>query len=340
MNITLKRCIRAALFIIIALILSGMVFTVLWVPYGDGSYRDFYSERKDTANVVLIGTSNIKRDWISLEAWKETGYNYYALCSSGQPMPLIKYLMIEAQKTQSPDLFVIDMRSMSLPGKSRVSAGDIRKVTDNMKFSLNRINAIDAALDYAGIKTSNGNRDYYFSFMYYHSMWKHMSAANLRTASTLKGYSLDHLQKVSLSVADQKMGWYHSPTGTLPAENVRCLNDLLAYIRQNNLNVLFLIPPMHFSAADSARLAAAVQLIKSRGCKIYDANDHYAGMGIDFTTDYRNPHHMNQRGAVKFTSVFAKYLTEHYSFTKHNDAKQKAAWAKAYARYKTYYSSN
>jgi hypothetical protein len=49
---------------------------------------------------------------------------------------------------------------------------------------------------------------------------------------------------------------------------------------------------------------------------------------------------MNQRGAVKFTSVFAKYLTEHYSFTKHNDAKQKAAWAKAYARYKTYYSSN
>jgi len=51
------------------------------------------------------------------------------------------------------------MRSMSLPGKSRVSAGDIRKVTDNMKFSLNRINAIDAALDYAGIKTSNGNRD-------------------------------------------------------------------------------------------------------------------------------------------------------------------------------------
>jgi len=62
---------------------------------------------------------------------------------------------------------------------------------------------------------------------------------------------------------------------------------------------------MHFSAADSARLAAAVQLIKSRGCKIYDANDHYAGMGIDFTTDYRNPHHMNQRGAVKFTSVFA-----------------------------------
>ena len=121
-----------------------------------------------------------------------------------------------------------------------------------------------------------------------------MSAANLRTASTLKGYSLDHLQKVSLSVADQKMGWYHSPTGTLPAENVRCLNDLLAYIRQNNLNVLFLIPPMHFSAADSARLAAAVQLIKSRGCKIYDANDHYAGMGIDFTTDYRNPHHMRK----------------------------------------------
>jgi len=61
-------------------------------------------------------------------------------------------------------------------------------------------------------------------------MWKHMSAANLRTASTLKGYSLDHLQKVSLSVADQKMGWYHSPTGTLPAENVRCLKTIFWHI--------------------------------------------------------------------------------------------------------------
>jgi len=335
MGETKKKCIKIIAFCLIALMIFTLVFRILWISYSSGSYREFYKEKDNTANVVLIGTSTIRRDWISLEAWRETGYNYFAMCSVAQPLPLIKYLMIESEKTQSPDLYVIDLRSMSLPGGSYVKSGDIRRVTDNMKISANRKAAIDDSLKFAGIKTSNGNRDYYFSFMYYHSMWKNISLSNITRSSVYKGYCLDSVQTTSTATTASAMGWDHNATPTMPAINKKYFDELLSYINSHKLKVLFLIPPMQFSEEDSGRLAATVDYLKAKGYNIYDANDHYAEMNIDFSKDFRNVHHMSQWGAQKFTKVFAKYITAHYNLTKHVNASETAQWNKAYADYES-----
>ena len=133
----------------------------------------------------------------------------YPLSTNMQRPVAAKYLVEEALKTQDPDLFIFEMKMWQAEDEQLINAdkdkhmGHTREVTDNMKYSLNRIRAINAMVneDYADDAEDSENDEedaendednaenavsgddgkvnedmkrinFYFDIFKYHSNWK------------------------------------------------------------------------------------------------------------------------------------------------------------------------
>ena len=82
------------------------------------------------------------------------------------------HLVEEAEKTQDPGLYIFELRMYLGPDERLTqNMAYTRGVTDNMKYSWNRIKTINALVDPDGPEP---RYTYYFDIFKYHSNWKTM----------------------------------------------------------------------------------------------------------------------------------------------------------------------
>ena len=160
-----KKIIKIVMFLFVFCILFYYVSNVLWINKQPIAY--FYKEPKDSLDVVYVGASNVYQQFNAPLAYYLYGYTTGILSSSEQPFPTIEYLIKESEKYQSPELYVIDITRV-IDDLGNLKEGAIRKTTDFMKFSKNRIDAINKLLKNIGTKKSE-YINYYFSFFMYHN---------------------------------------------------------------------------------------------------------------------------------------------------------------------------
>ena len=145
----MKHLLKSILFLLIFVVLFCYTFKILWISENSVSY--FYDEPKNSLDVIYLGSSNAYIHFNSVLAYDLYGYTTGILSSPSQPIPLIKYLIKESQKYQTPSLYVIDITMFGY-SLSSLTEGEIRHGIDTMKFSQNRIDAINNLLSYTNIK--------------------------------------------------------------------------------------------------------------------------------------------------------------------------------------------
>ena len=174
-----KEVARALIFLIIlagVLMYLTSAFSFPSGKEGDGikeRFNSFYNQPDNTIDGVYFGSSGVDRYWIGPQAYHDSGETVFTLSTGSQPLVFIKYLMEEVLKTQDTELFIVDLRSAART-PDQVSDSFIRRVTDNMKPSLNRVKATEAVLEYASKGDNKVDEDdvsYYIPFLKYHSMW-------------------------------------------------------------------------------------------------------------------------------------------------------------------------
>ena len=165
---------RIAVFLLLAALLFAYFNQVLTISASDSNRKiinAFYHEEENTIDVLYLGTSASNRYFISPLAYEETGMTVFTLATMGMPLFFVPELIEEVQKTQEPQLYVIELRSV-LKDKEAITDAHIRRVTDSMKFSENRTDAIRKALDFTeGAQESDVGEDfleYYLPIIKYH----------------------------------------------------------------------------------------------------------------------------------------------------------------------------
>ena len=100
--------------------------------------------------------------------WADYGITTYPLSTNNQRPKAAKYLIQEAEKTQNPSLYIFEMRMYLASDEDLTqNMAFTRGVTDNMKYSWNRIQTINALVDDVSERYT-----YYFDIFKYHSNWK------------------------------------------------------------------------------------------------------------------------------------------------------------------------
>lgn len=326
----MRLIIKISIFLLIFFILWNIVFSILWLPKNNIS--NFYDEASNSLDIIYIGGSNVDQYFNPLLAYDMYGYTTGLLTSNSQPFIAIRSLVEESQKNQKPYLYIIDLARLQDNLQNDLSEPKIREVTDSMRFSKTKINAINKMLGYAKIDKKE-YINYYFSYLMYHNSWKNLNNYVLwHDENIYKGYIF---YSVTAQIVPQKEYLWNSQIIKLSDNSRQVLLELINYIKLNNIEVLFVIPKMvSFWTPYQEQLNDAISIVESNGFKIINFNT-INDMNIDYNTDFYNPYHLNVYGSTKYTLYFSKYLYEHYNLPNHKDDKKYISWAESYLKFKS-----
>lgn len=321
-----------ALFCMILLPVSYMVRT-------NGDVKDrfagFYAEKKDSLDVIMIGSSPVFPYYAAPKLWGETGIAMYPLSTNVQRPAAMKYLMEEAEKTQSPQLYLFEMRMFTMEEKGLMeNMAYTRGVIDNMRYSPLRVRAIQGLVPE---DDEEGRLSYYLDIMKYHTNWKMLALPSewknmfYHNRHPLKGYTFRD------EVGPQPMPDIAGVEGAraIPSEQEAYLRELLLTLQENDQDALFLVSPYGESAEEQQMFHYMEEIVGSYGYPFLNMNDHYEEIGIVFEEDFADyGSHTNAVGAEKCTDFLKEYLQAHYSFPDHRSDASYASWDDSYQLWK------
>ena len=335
---TKKEIIKTISFILIFLFL---LVSVTYVVQMNGDVKDrfagFYSEPKNSIDAIIIGSSPVYPCYATPKIWGDTGIATYLLSSNMQRPVAGYYLVKEALKTQKPKLFIFEMRMYAANEEDMIgNMAHTREVTDNMRYSWNRIQTINAM-----VPDISERYTYYFDIFKYHSNWKTMVLW-----SQLRDFTYSYPDDLKGYVTEDKVGpttLYDASADEkrTPVEAVqeKYLRKMLEELKAAHQDALFIVTPYLLTDEKQENYNYMEDIIESYGYKFLNMNNDYAGVGVnaaeDFT-DYGN--HMNAQGGAKVTAYLEKYLKANYDFTDRRGDPAYASWDDAYTLYQQQYS--
>lgn len=333
---SVKQAIKATAFIGIFLVI---LVCLTYVIRTNGEVKDiftgFYAEKDNTIDVMLIGSSPVYPFYSAPKIYGEYGITCYPLSSHVQRPSATLPLLKEAYKTQTPEVVVFEMRMYTMEdGDMESNMAYARGVTDNMKYSFNRIYAINRL-----VADPSERYTYYFDIFKYHSNWKTMILPDQLACFTyekkhpLKGFVIKDevgpLEKEKIPACTDI-----TETMPIPAEQETRLYELLEYLKSHNQQALFIVSPYRIETEEMMMFNYMRPIIESYGYQFVNMNQYYEEMNLNFTTDYYDyGGHVNALGAEKCSKYLAELLQE-YDLPDRRGQEGYESWDEAYAYYK------
>lgn len=320
-------------------------FTDASISLTQSRFKWFYEQEKNSLDVVYIGSSAVYKYDINVQNWEEYGFTSAGLCSAAQPFEATRYLIEETLKTQSPELFVIDIRQLVRTAAAEATGDEI--YTDNkfetyysslfssLKHSYTRWKMINSVIEDKETALS-----WNFEFLRHHNKWQDFESAeemiheltddsDCQKAASINGIS------VTSFLTPIELRDYESITEKLevPQKYVEILDDLISYIKSENINVLFISTPSKAKKSQRRIQNWLSDYFESKDCEYIDYLDYIDEIGLDGNTDFSDTLHTNLYGAEKWTRYFGAEINRRIGKPEHSQ-KTVAEWNEASENWK------
>ena len=291
------------------------------------NFSGFYDEKEKSLDMVYIGGSAAFVYWEPLRAWNSYGFTSYNFAHNSIVPQAIKYYIEEVEKTQSPNLYLIDLRPFQYgevyegnpKQQCMYTEAYIRNGTDSMNYSYTRYKLINEA-----VKDKEKRLYYHLDFFKYKSRLQTLLSTILLSESgdvretefidniaenRLKGFSFIY------KTAKVKFTDHSSVTevGTIDPEVHKYFIDLLEYCKEKERKILFIVHSYVQTKAHKMEYNYMKEVIEQYGFDFLNTNDYYKEIGLDYNKDLYNNNHVNVFGAEKYTDFVAKYIDEKYN---------------------------
>lgn len=161
--------------------------------YPDNGFSYFYKMKKDSVDVLFLGSSVGVNGFNTQEFYDQYGIRSYNLCSVQQPIPLSYCWLKEAVKYQHPKLVVLDSRFLYQWHPADILNGDAgayHVALDKMRLSKDKIKSVT---ELSEIDPTIEPADFLFTVRHKHEIWKNLREKNIyfdaADSFNLKGYA-------------------------------------------------------------------------------------------------------------------------------------------------------
>lgn len=332
------RCIAFVLVVCAMLVVLCDLFEQENGNWTDRCFNTFRASNPDTIDAVFIGTSGVACYWVSPLAYEEYGMTVYPLAADAMPAWLYTNMMDEVLSYQDPELILLDIRPFT-SGELTADNMDARArcILDAMDlFSLNRHKtAVKAMKTIHETHPTSPKFDisYFLSFVKYHPRWVdggYPISYNLgQRMHKYAGYRLD---QDFIAVVSPQTPTEYDPNqfSELTPLCEQALYEVMEYIREKDLNVLFVDTPKVLSSKMGAT-NQVYRILEENGFEYLTyldlPEDGSYPLSLDYSADFYNSGHVNYYGATKFTQALAAYLDTHYDLPdRRNDPDVQEQW--------------
>lgn len=319
-----KTIIRMGCFIIILGIVLLYVNHIFKFKYGDGIYdvTKFYELDDNTVDVLIVGSSHAYENINTGVLWNEYGMASYILGGSVQPMWNSYYYLKEALKTQTPELIVLEghcvTRNEEFNNDSRII-----KNTYGLKWSRDKLDAI---------KISSPKErwiEFVLGYTQYHTRYTELSKADFyrNQGNPLyedwKGFGCN-MTTVPLQSIDVAGVENRSPLYEKEEDYYRKTIELA---QANDIPIVVVISPYAGISEDALSLYnTASDIASDYGVEFIECNSLFSEIGINYSTDAADIHHLNYKGSQKFSKYIGAILKENYVISDRRGAPEYVSW--------------
>ncbi len=321
----IKDIVGTICFFLVGLLIFMGVGSVLGTDeeYSEMMFQGYYAEQENIIDAVFIGNSHIYKFWQPAFAWEEYGMASTELATSSMPGCTMKNVAIEALKTQSPKVIVIDITPFANIDKEN---NKVHLLLDNMKFSKNRLDLVENFCKFTNVEGMD-KMQYYFPIMQFHSRWKELTNADF--TQTRPSYLNSNYQKTFMKKLKEDVE--HPTTEErekIGEQNEAALLDLLEWCKnQKDVDFQFLAVPV-VREKNLGRMNYVGDIVKEYGFDFVNYNEEGMFEIFDFNVkkDFEDVNHTNINGSYKFTKVYGEYLIERYGLADHRGESPYDSW--------------
>lgn len=289
----------------------------------------FYNEPEDEFEILFLGSSHSYAAFSPLRLWEDTGIKSYVFATQRQPLWATYAYLLEALKTQSPKLVVVDCRGALEPAESFYEEGVSYSFMDDIPFSLNKVR-----LAWVSGQTMEERAELLCNFIKYHGRWADLEDADWE----FDRGALHDPYKGYVFLPDKAEEYPCPETGGITArapldgKNEYWLRRIIEHCQKRQLPLLLVKTPSNLSAEEKALVNTVAAIAGEYDVPFADFNGHYAEIGLDASMFF-DEHHMDARGAAKFTDYFAAALERDGTSLGFSRAEGDRLWADSAAEY-------
>ena len=262
----------------------------------------FYGEPRNTLDAVLVGSSAAYMFFSPMHLYEKTGLASCLVATANQSVQMLPFILEECLKRQPQALYVIELRPMLASRADLEAIGqDVRRLTDNMPYSLNRFRCIEA------LAPEEERLFWHLDLIKYHGRWKEVQLQDLRLfwgrPDPMKGFQfIEGIERI------EKRSWKTNARIAPDKDCENALRELLSLCRRQNVRALFVATPFSLSREQQKKYNAVGDIVSEYGYEFLDMNRCVEEIGLDFDTDYCDFRHTNTAGALKATEYLAEVL--------------------------------
>ncbi len=278
--------------------------------------KSFYLEEPDSLDVVVMGASEVMFDYAAPEVYRTSGYTSFPYAFTINSAPLWKYELKEIERTQDPQLLIVETNgSLYKDDKYIHAAHCVQVLGDNMPLSENK-------LKFAR-EMSDNTMETIFPLIKYHYKWDEILSgpvkdrvmvyrdghSRLRAAQTYlyqTEFSTDYLYPADDLVSDMNK------------DGEAALREFLEVCKESDIPKIIFVEFPHVLNEEGPylrhqRVNAAAQIVREAGFDYIDFNLVADEIGLDPAVDFYDPHHMLASGQEKFSKYLGEYIKENYN---------------------------
>ena len=322
------RFVKVTSLLLAVIVTLGLLqaFVLLRVDHNSQRVKGFYSEEKDSLDVVILGASEVYSDFVPGYAYAHSGVTSYLFATQANSILNYKSQLKNILSRQDPDLIVIELNGAVYGNEDDVTdEANLHNYADNVPLD-------GIKLDWLFSVKPENPLEYIFPIIKYHSVWEDRSETE-RYQKTLsqdvrRGYN--YLKGIlnETAVYQSSELSYNSDLPELadqkkPITSIEesALRELLQYCRDEELtNVVFARFP-HIVVTRTyerfERSNTVGDIVAEYGYDYLNFERDFALTGLDEKNDFYNLDHLNVYGQKKFTAFLTDYLTAHYGLSTH-----------------------
>lgn len=314
--------VKAVLFLIVCCACLGVVANLLEYEHEmepNLSMNEFYKQDKNSAQMIILGSSHTTMGFSPVECYKQTGITSFNLSTAKQPIEVSYFLLKEALKTQSPEVVLYEVSGLYYKD-TEINIAKYRYSMDSMPLSLNKIWMADSYARYNGDFELFSIGEALCPIYYYHDRWKEINEEEFDYVGSPVTYLKGQVIRSYITEIDFDMDAFDKKL----AKKVAKKPSAQPAIRENNLNFLEKIKKLCddnniklvLTTTPTNRWSTAKKELAEKVAKEYNLDFvnlcQPDGEIIDYSRDMADGNHVNARGAKKTTKYLYDFIMKNY----------------------------
>lgn len=304
-----RNIIKVIVFIGIVMLVGNRILPVLNYKDmgGGGGWQRYYNMDESSADVLFFGSSHAHCTIDHGYLWDTYGMAGFTLSAGSQSIDSTYYFVKEVLRTRNPKVLVVEMLGVT-GNEMNNSNVEVYRNSLGMRWSHNLWDFANYFRD--NMDMDNDWRNQIFAKIpVIHSRYAELTAEDFHDSIPfLRGY------RGSFDKGD-----YERPTAEnneeileLNPERMEMLERIVKLTKEKEVPLVLFASPYLVTDEEQMNFNAVEAYAKSNGVPFINFNKLYDEIGLDFTSDFRDEHHVNNSGAAKVSAYLADFLKVQY----------------------------